>query len=59
MCCCLPKNCGLTPRFYGSKMVAPPGGVHCVSSDWSGKKRCIFRGSIRYLVNRTSNGELH
>ena len=41
-------NCGLTPRFSGSKMVAPPDGVHCDSSDSTRKARYLFTHFDRF-----------
>ena len=37
-------------------VISTPAGL-VVGSCWSGKK--YFCGSIRFLVNRTSNGKLH
>ena len=36
------KNCGLTPRINGSKMVAPPDGVHRGSSDSTWRARYLL-----------------
>ena len=42
ICNDIKKNCGLTPRFNGSKMVAPPGGVHCGSNDKKEKRKARY-----------------
>ena len=48
ICDNIKKNCSLTPRFNGSKMVAPPGGVHCVSSDLTRKARYLLTHFDRF-----------
>ena len=48
ICDDIKTNCGLTPRFNGSKVVAPPGGVHCGSNDTTRKARYLLTHFDRF-----------
>ena len=60
MCCYLKKKFGLTPRFNERKMVTPPGGVHCVSSESAKKAYYLLTHFDRFqaliIINTRSTG---